>query len=256
MRILVSNDDGIFAEGLHILVRSLSQFAEVIVIAPERQQSASGHGITLHKPLRMEKIPLQDAAMAFATNGTPADCVILGCLGDFPRPDLVVAGINAGANLGEEVLYSGTCAIAMEGTFQEIPSVAISVCAYTNVNYKAAERFLSSLFGRVDMSSLSLPPDTYLNINVPNLPADEVTGPVLTRLGRRKYANCLSKRQDPRGRTYYWFTGEPVEFDSGEGTDIQAIAHGSISVTPVRFRLTGELESPQIRDLMDRLEAD
>ncbi len=252
MRILVTNDDGVFAEGLQKLVGELSQVAEVLVIAPERQQSATGHAITLHKPLRLEPVHMEHTIAAYASNGTPADCVILASLSDLPQPDMVISGINAGANLGEEVLYSGTVSAAMEGALQEIPSMAVSVCAYTEVLYEGAAQFTRKLVTAVQ-DAWPLPPDTFFNINLPNVPPAELKAPVLTRLGRRKYSNILSKHVDPRGRPYYWFSGSPLESDCGEGTDIQATQDGYISITPVHFDLTGDLEHGDLPGFMARL---
>ena len=237
MRILVTNDDGINAPGLVALARSLATVGEVVVVAPERQQSAGGHAITLHKPLRLEPVTFPVAeAEAYATNGTPADCIILGCLGLEQRPDLVVAGINAGANLGEEVLYSGTVSAAMEAAINGIPAFAISVIAYQDCIFQPAAAFAARLAKQ--LQDLRLPQDGFLNVNVPNCPAAEIAGVEVTRLGRRSYLNQLEKRVDPRGRAYYWFSGEAEEADAGEGTDIGAIAASFISVTPIHFDLT------------------
>lgn len=252
MRILVTNDDGIFAEGLRALVGELSQVADILVIAPERQQSATGHAITLHKPLRLEPVQLAGAAEAYASNGTPADCVILASLSDLPQPDMVVSGINGGANLGEEVLYSGTVSAAMEGALQGIPSLAVSVCAYTEVQYEGAAQFARQVVTAVQ-DQWPLPPDTFFNINLPNVPPAQLKTVKLTRLGRRKYSNVLSKHEDPRGRPYYWFSGSPLESDAAEGTDIQATQDGFISVTPVHFDLTGDLEHGDLPGFLGRL---
>ena len=237
MRILVTNDDGIGAPGLVALVREMVGVGNIVVVAPERQQSAGGHAITLHKPLRLERVAFPVAeAEAYATNGTPADCVILGCLGLERRPDLVVAGINAGANLGEEVLYSGTVSAAMEAAINGIPAFAISVLAYLNCTFHPAAAFAARLAANV--CGLNLPQAGFLNVNVPNCPASEIAGVKVTRLGRRSYLNQLEKRVDPRGRAYYWFSGEAEEADAGEGTDIGATAASFISITPIHFDLT------------------
>lgn len=252
MRILVTNDDGVFAEGLRALVGELSVVAEVMVIAPERQQSATGHAITLHKPLRLEPVTVEGADQAYASNGTPADCVILASLSDLPQPDMVISGINAGANLGEEVLYSGTVSAAMEGALQGIPSLAVSVCAYTDVLYEGAAQFVARLVGTL-AQCWPLPPDTFFNLNFPNVPPAQLKTPRLTRLGRRQYSNVLNKREDPRGRPYYWFSGSPLESDCGEGTDIQAVRDGYISLTPVHFDLTGDLGHEELPRFMEGL---
>lgn len=250
MRILVTNDDGIYAPGLLELARALAPLGEVVVIAPEGQRSAAGHGITLHKPLRMSPVTLDaPVAEAWATNGTPADCTILAAADDRPVPDLVVAGINAGANLGEEVLYSGTVSAAMEAALQGIKAFAISVTEYENCIFGPAARFAARLARR--MAAEALPPDTFLNVNVPNLCAEELGPAVLTRLGRREYVNSLDRRVDPRGRSYYWFSGEPRECDCEEGTDIGAIQRGRISITPVHFDMNYRGSRSEIELLLD-----
>ena len=252
MRILVTNDDGIQAPGLLALARALTQAGEVIVIAPERQQSAAGHGITLHKPLRMEPVEFDaEVVGAWATNGTPADCAILATADNRPVPDLVVAGINAGANLGEEVLYSGTASAAMEGALQGIRSFAISVTDFQDCIFEPAAEFARQLATR--MIDRELPADTFLNVNVPNLCAEDLGAAVLTRLGRRRYTNFLERREDPRGRGYYWFSGEPLECDSDDGTDICATQAGNISVTPVRFDMDFRGARHEIEELLDGL---
>lgn len=237
MRILVTNDDGIQARGLVVLARALAQVGQVTVIAPERQQSAAGHGITLHKPLRLDPVhfdaPVEEA---LTTNGTPADCVILATAGGRPSPALVVAGINSGANLAEEVLYSGTCSAAMEGALLGIKAFAISVTEYNSPIFEPAAAYAQSLAAA--LADYDLPEGVFLNVNVPNLPEGQLRPPRITRLGRRKYVNQLERRTDPRGRDYYWFSGEPLESDCTEGTDIGAVQAGHISVTPVHYDLT------------------
>ena len=248
MRILVTNDDGIGAGGLLALIRALSDLGEVAVVAPERQQSAAGHGITLHKPLRMDPIRLDAPVVeAFATNGTPADCVILATANDRPTPDLVVSGINAGTNLAEEVLYSGTCSAAMEAALLGIKAFAISVSEYYDPLFEPAAQYAHDLAARMLQSNL--PADIFLNVNVPNLASDRLGPPLLTRLGRRRYINVLERRTDPRGRDYYWFSGEPTECDCAEGTDIAAVQAGRISVTPVHFDLTWHGDAQRLADL-------
>lgn len=252
MRILVTNDDGIHAPGLLALARALAPLGEVTVIAPERQQSAAGHGITLHKPLRMTPADLDaPVAGAYATNGTPADCTILATADDRPIPDLVVAGINGGANLGEEVLYSGTVSAAMEGALQGIKSFAVSVTAYEECIFEPAAEFAAQVARR--LANHALPHDTFLNINVPNVCAEDLGPAVLTRLGRREYVNSLDRRVDPRGRSYYWFSGEPSECDCEEGTDIGAIQQGRISVTPIRFDMNFRGAREELESLLDGL---
>jgi len=237
MRILITNDDGIQAAGLVALARAMAELGEVLVIAPERQQSAAGHGITLHKPLRMTPVALDAPVVkAFATNGTPADCVILATADGRPAPDLVVSGINSGANLAEEVIYSGTCAAAMEAALGGIKAIAVSVAEYHEPIFEPAAAYVAKLARQA--LARGLPKDVFLNVNVPNVPAEELAPPVMTRLGRRSYVNELEQRIDPRGQFYYWFSGEPSEYECIEGTDVAAVAAGNISVTPVHYDLT------------------
>jgi 5'-nucleotidase len=237
MRILITNDDGVHATGLVALARAMAELGEVLVIAPERQQSAAGHGITLHKPLRMTPVALDAPVVAaFATNGTPADCVILATADGMPAPDLVVSGINTGANLAEEVIYSGTCAAAMEAVLGGMKAIAVSVAEYYDPVFEPTAEYAVKLARQV--LAQGLPEDVFLNVNVPNVPAEDLLAPVVTRLGRRTYVNELEKRTDPRGRDYYWFSGEPSECECVEGTDIAAVQAGNISVTPVHYDLT------------------
>ena len=237
MRILVTNDDGIHSPGLHALVASLQEIAQVRVVAPDREQSAAGHALTLHKPLRMNPTHLPGLrGEVFASNGTPADCVILGSLTDSGPPDLVVSGINGGANMGEEVLYSGTVSAAMEAAIQGLRSFSISVTSYNEVDFGPAARFAARLVGL--MPRLDLPADCFLNVNVPAVPYKEIAGITITRLGRRAYLNRIDRREDPRGGIYYWFSGDPRESDAAPGTDIGAIVENKISITPLHFDVT------------------
>lgn len=254
-RVLVTNDDGINSPGLHELVRHLAVDHDVLVVAPERQQSAVGHSITLHKPLRLDPAHLGDLSVeAYKTNGTPADCVVLGCLEDLGKPDLVVSGINLGHNLGEEIFYSGTVAAAMEGVIQGKPAFAISVTAYRDPLWEPAARFAANLARY--MLEQGMPSGSFLNVNIPNLPAGEIGAPRVTRLGRRCYINQLEKRTDPRGKVYYWFAGHPCELDSGPETDIGAIQAGHISVTPVHMDATDHDLLARLRTEEDRFAFD
>lgn len=252
MRILITNDDGIQAAGIRALARGLSAIAQVTVVAPEMQRSAVGHGITLHKPLRLDEVEFDGDIPAYASNGTPADCIILGTQSDLPEPDFVASGINAGANLGEEVLYSGTASAAMEAALHGFQSLALSVCSYVDVDYTVAVR-IAPIIIQV-LAEYPLPPGTFLNVNIPNIPAEEIEGMSVTRLGRRKYEEVLSKREDPSGRPYYWLAGAPREKDASEGTDIDAIQKNRISITPIHFDVTSEDEWEGFGALQERLE--
>ena len=238
MRILITNDDGIQAPGIRALARGLSEIAQITVVAPEMQRSAVGHGITLHKPLRLDEVEFDGDIAAYSSNGTPADCVTLGTQSDLPEPDFIAAGINAGANLGEEVLYSGTASAAMEGALHGFQSLALSVCSYVDVNYNVAEQIAPVIIEV--LAEYPLPSGTFLNVNVPNVSAEDIQGVQVTRLGRRNYEEVLSKRRDPSGRPYYWLAGSPQEKDACEGTDIAAIQNNRISMTPIHFDVTSE----------------
>lgn len=238
MRILVTNDDGINSLGLHALVRELEGEAETFVVAPEHERSATGHAITLHKPLRAVPTILPESNVkAWAINGTPADCVALGVLELLPgRPDVVISGINVGPNLGRDLTYSGTVSGAMEGTIFRIPSLAVSVGAFRDAIFDVAAGFAMRLVRQV--VERGLPEDTLLNVNVPNLPKDQIKGVKITRQGEKRYISTLDKRTDPRGRPYYWLTGAPAPQQDAEGTDSWALALGYISVTPIRLNMT------------------
>ncbi len=252
MRILLTNDDGVQSAGLKALAEALLDIAELVIVAPERQQSAAGHAITLHKPLRMNPAQIEGLDIQpYDTNGTPADCVILGILATGTPPDLVISGINAGANLGEEILYSGTVSAAMEAVLQELPAFAISVTEYDCPKFEAAAQFARQLVE--DWQYVDLCDGGFLNINVPSLPPDEIKGIEVTRLGKRAYVNEVTRREDPRGQPYYWFSGEAQELDGGEGTDIGVVAAGRISITPVHFNLTNYDGISRLEPLVERL---
>lgn len=238
MRVLVTNDDGINSLGLHALVYALEGAAETYVVAPEHERSATGHAITLHKPLRAVPSLLPESKIhAWATNGTPADCVALGVLELLPdRPDIVISGINVGPNLGRDLTYSGTVSGAMEGTIFRIPSLAVSVGAFRDTIFEVAAGFAMRLVRLV--IERGLPEDTLLNVNVPNLSRDQIKGVKITRQGEKRYISKLEKRTDPRGRLYYWLTGAPAPQPDVEGTDSWALGLGYISVTPIRLNMT------------------
>lgn len=241
MKILLTNDDGIHSPGLQVLAAVLAAHHEIVVVAPEHERSATGHAITLHKPLRATPtaMPVAGRVRAWATNGTPADCVVLGVVelvGD--RPDLVVSGINVGANLGLDLTYSGTVSGAMEGAILGIPSIAVSVASFVDVRFDVAAGFVEQLARRVAVHRL--PSDALINVNVPNLPREQIRGVALTRQSMRRYLSRLERRTDPRGRHYYWLTGEREPADDQEGTDGWAVARGYISVTPIHLNMTDD----------------
>jgi 5'-nucleotidase len=237
--ILVTNDDGIYAEGILALKSALEGVGKVHVVAPDRPRSASGHSITLHKPLRVSKVRLPDGSYGYATNGTPSDCVSLGILDVVgAKIDLAVSGINWGPNLGWDLTYSGTVSAAMEAAIMGIPAFAISVASYDDeVSFGYAADF-AAFMARLVLKN-GLPPDTLLNINVPNEPAAHICGVEVTRQGKRRYLGKIEKRVDPMGRTYYWLGGDAAIDELEEGTDVKALADDKVSVTPVHLDLTG-----------------
>ena len=244
-QILVTNDDGIFAEGLSVLRAALEEIGDVTVVAPERPRSATGHAITLHKPLRMERVRLPWGGEGYASNGTPSDCVVLGIFALMPRCDLIVSGINLGPNLGEDLTYSGTVSAAMEGTICGKPSIAVSLADYESPDYGPAARFIATL-GR-EVLQRGLPPEILLNVNVPNLPQTELGSAVITHQGRRRYEGRVEHRVDPRGRAYYWLGGEIIAEDAEDGSDSAAIMEGKISITPLHLNLTSYAFAEELR---------
>ena len=227
--ILVTNDDGIHAPGLTALMEALQDLGEVHVIAPDREQSAVGHALTLHRPLRVDRV----GERRLAVNGTPSDCVNLAVLGLLPHPPaLVVSGINQGSNLGDDVTYSGTVSAAMEGVLLGVPSIAVSL-ERPDAGFAEAARIARLVAARVLVEGLA--PKTLLNVNVPGVAPKGIR---VTQLGRRVYKERISEQTDPRGRTYYWIGAGPPLWDAGETTDIAAVHDGYASVTPLHLDLT------------------
>jgi 5'-nucleotidase len=231
--ILVTNDDGIRAPLLTTLADGLDTVGEVWVYAPESQQSAVGHGVSLHRPLRVTRVKER----WFMVDGTPTDCVMLAVRSLLPsRPKLVVSGINPGPNLGDDVTYSGTVAGAYEGMLLGIPSFAISLVSMEPKHPQSAARFAVTLAKYI--LARGLPADTVLNVNVPDGPYDAIAGVSFTRMGRRNYQDEIISRVDPRGRTYYWIGGADPSHFSEPGTDFEAIDNNRISVTPLQRDIT------------------
>ena len=239
--ILVTNDDGVMAPGLYALVKELSHLGKVSVLAPDHNWSAGGHVKTLDRALRVREVRLMDGSVAFASDGAPSDCVALACLGYFKEPiDLVVSGINLGANLGHDVTYSGTVTAAMEAAIAGVPGIAVSLEVpeghLGEVEYGPAARAARTVVQHVIENGL--PEEILLNVNVPFLNDDQIQGFRLTRQGLRVYHSRLDERIDPRGRPYYWIGGDAPTGVSERGTDIGALAEGFISVTPLQLDLT------------------
>ena len=231
--ILLTNDDGVRAEGLKSLRRAMASLGRVVVVAPERQQSGASHALTLANPLRSNTVE-EDV---IAVDGTPTDCVLLAMRGLLKeRPSLLVAGMNHGPNLGDDVTYSGTVSAAFEGTLLGLPSIAISVCSWKECRFDAAEHFATTIARNV--LERGLPEGTLLNVNVPSLPPEEIKGVKVTKLGKRVYRDAVVKKTDPRGRAYYWIGGQPPIWCEGEETDFEAVEEGMVSVTPLQLDLT------------------
>ena len=238
MRFLCTNDDGILARGLECLTRAAAELGEVTVVAPDREQSATSHSLTLHHPVR----PVQRGDRRWQVDGTPTDCVMLALEALMPeRPDFVLSGINHGHNMGEDVLYSGTVSAAMEGLMLGVPAIAFSFAggdlrgdlSLLEEQIGTVRRILEH-FCQVDR----FPPNTLLNINLPPVRAGEAKGIRLTRLGRRVYSNSLTEMKDPWGRRIYWIGGGTIEWSGEQDSDFQAIRDGYISVTPLHIDLT------------------
>lgn len=241
MKILISNDDGIMARGIQTLAATLSEKHEVYICAPDRERSANGHALTLHKPIRVEELEMRfPAVKAFSISGTPSDCVKMALNALLPdvKFDLLVSGINHGPNLGTDVLYSGTVSAALEGAMFGLPSIATSL---TNGYDKTADfspgaEFISDFLPRAMASGF--PEKCILNVNIPPVGLSEMRGIKVTELGTRVYSDNYDRRMDPRGGVYYWLAGEVIEESDAEESDVMAIRNRYISVSPVHFNLT------------------
>jgi 5'-nucleotidase len=241
-RILLSNDDGIFAPGLLALRKALADAGfQVTTVAPDRPRSASSHAITLHKPLRVAEVELADGSPGYAVSGTPSDCALIG-LDEITKGevDLVVSGINHGPNVGWDLIYSGTVAAAMEATILGFKAIAVSTSSYDkHLHYETAARFIAQKLAPQVIKN-GIPAGTLLNVNVPNLPEAEILGVKLCQQGERRYIDRVMKRDDPMGRPYYWVGGKPDGAAGRPGTDIEAVDSGFISVTPIDMDLTNQ----------------
>lgn len=263
MKLLISNDDGIFSLGIRTLANTLAAAGhDITVVCPDRERSATGHGLTLHKPIRAERVEaiFVPEVQAWACSGTPSDCVklALGALLD-GFPDLVLSGINHGSNLGTDVLYSGTVSAAMEGVIEGIGGIAFSLASFAYQDFQPAADFAQKLVQQLQEHPLPRP--MLLNVNIPPVPASRIAGVKITRQGLRRYVDQFEQRIDPRGKTYYWLAGElvqdvpqpPLEFATmaetgltpeklawiqGVATDVQAIRENFITLTPLQFNLT------------------
>ncbi|MFO7540016.1 MAG: 5'/3'-nucleotidase SurE [Chloroflexota bacterium] len=241
MHILVTNDDGVHAPGLLALAKTMRQCGEVSVVAPDRNWSGCGHVKTLNRPLRVREVRLADGTTALASDGAPSDCVAMAVMGLLPQKvDLVVSGINPMANMGHDVTYSGTVTAVMESIIWGVPGIAVSLDGGRSLeaalDFSAAARVTRFVVRNV--LERSLPKGVFLNVNVPNLPADSLKGIRPTRQGMRVYRDRLEQRQDPRGNAYYWIGGDMPSGVVEKGTDIGAVANGYVSITPLQLNMT------------------
>ena len=243
MHILLSNDDGVFAEGLAALHAELSQHYQVTVIAPDRNCSGASNALSIHVPLRIQQM----SNGFYAVNGTPSDCVHLG-LNRFLQsdPHLVVSGINQGANLGDDVIYSGTVAAATEGRYMGLPAIAVSLVGRNPTHYATAAKVVVDVIGM--LAKHPLPADQILNINVPDLSYEQLAGFQATRQGRRHRAENMQKSHDPHGRDIYWYGPPGQEQDAGPGTDFHAVANGYCSITPLSVDMTAYKSLDDMQD--------
>jgi 5'-nucleotidase len=244
--ILLSNDDGVSSEGLHSLRKILAKSDDIWVVAPDSERTCVAHAITLHNPLRINNL----GKNVFSTNGTPADSVLLALKVVLPRrPDLVISGINKGPNMGQDVAYSGTVAAAKEGAFSGVLSMAVSLNGRDRFLFDEASRSVGDI---VDvLRRQSLPPSTFLNVNIPNVIYQHVKGFEVTCLGKRIYNGDIIERQDPRGGTYYWIGGGSEDFESIPGTDLHAVHSGFVSITPLHWDLTSYSNLDHVKDMFN-----
>ncbi|PVZ64887.1 5'/3'-nucleotidase SurE [Pelagibaculum spongiae] len=249
MKILISNDDGIHAPGLQTLVKVLSSEHELRVVAPDRNRSAASNSLTLENPLRANWLNQQQCSI----NGTPTDCVHLALSGvlEHWKPDIVVSGINAGANLGDDVLYSGTVAAATEGRFMGYPAIALSVDSFQPENFEAAATFTLSLLKKIQYNAL--PADTILNINFPDLPFEQLKAPEVTHLGFRHRSEPMIRGEDGRGNPVMWIGPPSPEKEAGIGTDFYAVRQGHVSITPLQVDMTAHQQKQQIKAWVEGL---
>ena len=247
MKILISNDDGYFAPGLNILAEHLAKIADITVVAPERNRSGASNSLTLDRPLSVKKA----SNGFFYVNGTPTDCVHIALTGLMNEtPDMVISGINDGANMGDDTIYSGTVAAAMEGYLLGIPSIAVSMSQHHSTHFETAARVAVALVQHHQKNGFSQP--TLLNVNVPDIPYEELQGRTITRLGKRHKADPVIQLKTPRGETVYWVGAAGAPNDGGEGTDFYAVAHKQVSISPIQVDLTKHSQLDEIRNWLNK----
>jgi len=236
-KILVSNDDGIYSKGIIALREAMMEIGEVYVYAPHKQQSAVGHAITTHLPLRVNPYYMNGEFFGYAVTGTPADCVKLAVTTHMKeKPDLIVSGINHGSNTAINVIYSGTVSAATEGTILGVPSIAFSLTTYVDFDFTYSKK-VAQIIAKAVLKN-GLPPGVLLNVNIPPVTEDKIKGIKVTKQGKSRWNDCFEKRVDPQQREYYWLTGTMESFEDDEGSDIRAIQENYVSVTPIQFDLT------------------
>ncbi len=236
-KILVSNDDGIYSEGIIALREAMSELGEVYVYAPHKQQSAVGHAITTHLPLRVNPYYMNGDFFGYAVTGTPADCVKLAVTTHMKeKPDLIVSGINHGSNAAINVIYSGTVSAATEGTILGIPSIAFSLTTYVDFDFTYSKKVAKIIATAVLKNGI--PPGVLLNVNIPPVPEEQIKGIKVTKQGKSRWNDYFEKRVDPQNREYYWLTGQMNNIEDDEDSDIKAIQQNYVSVTPIQFDLT------------------
>jgi 5'-nucleotidase len=243
MKILISNDDGYFAPGLNVLASHLAKIADITVVAPERNRSGASNSLTLDRPLNVKKA----SNGFFYVNGTPTDCVHLALTGLMvDTPDMVISGINDGANMGDDTIYSGTVAAAMEGYLLGIPSIAVSMSRHNCTHFETAARVALELVQHYIKAGFASP--TLLNVNVPDVPYEQLTGRTITRLGKRHKAEPVMQLKTPRGETVYWVGAAGQPNDGGEGTDFYAVLHNQVSISPIQVDLTKHTQLTEMQN--------
>lgn len=247
MRILLSNDDGIYAPGIGALYDAVKDLADIDIVAPSGERSAVGHAITLSDPIKVKEVQRNGQFFGYACGGTPADCVKLAVEGTLlpHKPDLIISGINLGPNAGISVIYSGTVSAATEGTILGIPSMAVSLATFTNPIWDTAAKIARHMAATI--LKCGLPPQTLLNVNVPNVPKEELQGYAVTRMGQSRFVEIFHRRTDPRGNVYFWMDGDLEQLGDTKDTDVEALNNNQVSLTPIWFDLTHREALPELR---------
>lgn len=251
MIILISNDDGILSPGLHALVRAVADLGQVWVVAPDREQSAVGHSITIAEPIRLMDMTVGGAYRSFAVSGSPADCVKLALTELLPEtPGLVISGINRGENTGISIIYSGTVSAATEGAINGIPAMAVSLDSFTHEDFGPSAAIARRAAQQIMIEGL--PQSTLLNVNVPALPTERIRGIKVIRQGQGRFKETFLKRNDPRGRVYYWMDGHKLPLNETD-TDGTALTEGFVAVTPIHFDLTNHAALSKVSTWADQI---